>query len=140
MTQSTKTSGRNGAKGPGGVRQNGPLKASRGRTVGRLRFPADTAWALTPFRKKALNDIYRAAAGLAGERLASAGVSLISTPDEEDSFHLDLTLAVDADWDAAHEVAVGILEKVSEWSKEWSEEDRDDYGRWIYFGVIPAEL
>lgn len=140
MTQSTKASGRNGAKGPGGVRQSGPLKASRDRAVGRLRFPPEVAWALTPFRKKALNDIYRTAAGLAGERLASAGVSLIRTPDEEDAFHLDLTLALDADWDAAQELAVGILDRVSELSKEWSEEDQEDYGRWIYFGVIPAKL
>ena len=140
MAQSIKASGKNGAKEQGGVRQSYPLKASRDRITGRLRFPQETAWALTPFRKKALNDIYRTAVGLAGERLASAGVSLIRTPDEEDSFHLDLTLAVDADWDAAEELAVGILERVSEWSKEWSEEDQEDYGRWIYFGVIPSEL
>lgn len=140
MAQSTKTSARDGTKGHGGVRQSDPLKVSRDRMVGRLRFPPETAWALTPFRKKALNDIYRTALGLAGERLASAGVSLISTPDEEDAFHLDLTLTLDADWDAAQELAEGILERVSEWSKGWSEEVQEDYGRWIYFGVIPAKL
>ena len=107
---------------------------------GRLRFPAETSWALTPFRKKALNSIYGAALELAGERLASAGVSLISTPDEEDSCHLDLTLAVNADWDTAQALSYGILERVSAWSKEWSEEEQEDYGRWIYFGVIPVDL
>ncbi|MDE2803195.1 MAG: hypothetical protein OXK21_09980 [Chloroflexota bacterium] len=95
---------------------------------------------MTPFRKKALNDIYRTALGAAGERLASAEVSLVSTPDEEDSFHLDLTLAVNADWDTAHELSESVLESVSEWSKEWSKEQQEDYGRWIYFGVVPADL
>ena len=105
-----------------------------------LHFPLETKSALTSFRKKVLNYIYRTALGLSPERLASARVSLTSTPDEEDSFHLDLTLTVNADWDAAQELAQGILDRVSEWSKEWSEEDQEDYGRWIYFGVIPANL
>ena len=105
-----------------------------------LHFPLETKSALTSFRKKVLNYIYRTALGRSPERLASARVSLTSTPDEEDSFHLDLTLTVNADWDAAQELAQGILDRVSEWSKEWSEEDQEDYGRWIYFGVIPANL
>ena len=62
------------------------------------------------------------------------------SPDEEDSLQLDLTLTVDADWDAAHKLMGEILDQVSEWSKEWSEDEREDYGRWIYMGVMPAEL
>ncbi len=49
---------------------------------------------------------------------------------------MDLTLIVKVDWDTAQEMAHKILEKVS----EWPEEDREDYGRWVYFGVIPTEL
>ncbi len=53
---------------------------------------------------------------------------------------MDLTLTVDADWDVAQALAREILDKVSEWSKEWPEEDQEDYGRWIYFGVVPTDL
>ena len=119
-----------------GALSNGPLD----RTIGLLDFPTEAESVLTSFRKGVLNDIYRTALGLYAGRLEAATVSLSSTPDEEDSLHLDLTLTVNADWDATQELAREILDKVSEWSKEWPEEDRKDYGRWIYFGVVPTEL
>ena len=122
------------------IRQNGLSGGPRDQTVGPLDFPPETESVLTSFRQKVLNDIYRAALGLSAGQLESATVSLSSTPDEEDSLHLDLTLTVDADWDFAQELARDILDKVSEWSKEWPEEDQEDYGRWIYFGVVPTEL
>lgn len=123
-----------------GMRYSGTSRVPRERVPSGLHFPLEAECALTSFRRGVLNDIYRTALDLSGERLASAGVSLTSTPDEEDSLHLDLTLTLNADWDAAQRLAQGILDRLGEWSKEWSEEDRQDYGRWIYFGVIPANL
>ncbi len=123
-----------------GMRYSGVSRVPRNRIPDGLHFPLETECALTSFRREVLNSIYRTALDLSGERLASAGVSLTSTPDEEESSHLDLTLTLNADWDAAQELAQGILDRVSDWSKEWSEEERQDYGRWIYFGVIPAGL
>ena len=123
-----------------GMRYSGVSRFPRERIIDGLHFPLEAECALTLFRGKVLNDIYRTALDLSAERLASAKVSLTSTPDEEDSPHLDLTLTLNADWDAAQELAQAILGRVSEWSREWSEEERQDYGRWIYFGVIPADL
>ena len=119
-----------------GLRQNGLSEGPRDRTVSPLDFPPETESVLTSFREKVLNDIYRAALRLSAGQLESAAVSLSSTPDEGNSLHLDLTLTVNADWDTAQALARKILDRVS----EWSEEDQKDYGRWIYFGVIPAEL
>lgn len=123
-----------------GMRYSGVSRVPRNPMPDGLQFPLEAECALTPLRREVLNFIYRTALELAGERLASAGVSLTSTPDEEDALQLDLTLTVNAGWDTAQELAQGILDRVSEWSKEWSEEDQEDYGRWIYFGVIPASL
>ena len=140
MSQSVMVSRRDNTERFAGSRHSGPFGVPLDRIIGRLHFPLETECVLTSFRNKVLNYIYRTALGLSAERLESARVSLASTSDEEDSFHLDLTLTVNADWDAAQELAQGILDRVSEWSKEWSGENQEDYGRWIYFGVIPANL
>ena len=105
-----------------------------------LYFPADALGMATRFRKKVLNYIYRTGLALSEGSLKSAAVSLSSQPDEEDSLTLDLTLTVDADWEYIKKLRREILVKVGEWSQEWSEEEKDDYGRRIYFGLIPLQL
>ena len=105
-----------------------------------LYYPLETEGALTTFRKRVLNYIYRTALGLSDGRVESARVSLSGELDEEDSIHLDLTLTVNAHWEETQVLTQKILDRVSGWSKEWPEEDQQDYGRWIYFGVIPTEL
>ena len=105
-----------------------------------LYFPSDTLGMLTRFRKRVLTDIYRTALALSEERLESAAVSVSSQPDEEDSLTLDLTLTINADWEFIKKLRREILIKVGEWSQEWSEEEKDDYGRRIYFGLIPLQL
>ena len=72
--------------------------------------------------------------------LESAEVSVASTPDEEDSMIIDLTLTVNAGWDVIRQLGYDILVKLGEWSKDWSEEEKDDYGRRIYFGFLPSNL
>ena len=105
-----------------------------------LSFVPEADALRTQFRDSALNYIYRTALGLSGERLKSASVSVWSTPDEEDSLTLDLTLTVDADWDFIAKLSHDILVRVSEWSREWTEEGREDYGRRIYFAILPLNL
>lgn len=121
-------------------RRGSPTIPPQDRVTSFLYFPLETGGVLTSFRKKVLNYIYRVAYAESGGRLESAIVSLTDAPDEKDSLHLDLTLTVNADWDGAQRLTEQILDSVSGWSKEWSPEDQADYGRWIYFGVIPSQL
>ncbi len=105
-----------------------------------LYFPPNVIGMRTRFRDTVLNYIYRTALDLSEGRLESAAVSISSQPDEEDSLTLELTLTVDADWKFIRKLGYDILVKVGDWSKEWSEEERDDYGRRIYFGLVPSVL
>ena len=94
----------------------------------------------TGFRDAALNYIFRTALELCGGRLESAEVSVSSTPDEEGSLILDLTLTVGADWETIGELRRDVLVRLGEWSQEWSVEQKKDYGRRIYFGFVPSNL
>ena len=118
-----------------------PLSISRhDRLSLNLYFPPDTRGLRTQFRGLVINYIYRTALGLSGDRLKVASVSVGSTPEEEDSLTLDLTLTVDADWEFIAKLSHDILVRVSEWSREWTEEEREDYGRRIYFAILPLTL
>ncbi len=105
-----------------------------------LTFAPETKGLRTQFRDSVLNYIYKTALGLSDDRLKSASVSAWSAPDEEDSITLDLTLTVDADWGFIAKLSHDILVRVSEWSREWTEEEREDYGRRIYFAILPLNL
>ena len=105
-----------------------------------LFFPPDTLGMLTRFRKNTLNYIYMTTLELSEGRLESATVSVSSQPGEEDSLALDLTMTIDADWEYIKKLRREILIKVGEWSQEWTEDEKDDYGRRIYFGLIPSNL
>ena len=105
-----------------------------------LHFPNDTLPLWTPFRGQVLNYIFRTALGLLGDQLRSAVVLVSTVPDEEDAYSLNLTLKVEGGWPTIREVRDEILTKVSAWSTEWSREQQEDYGHWIYFGLIPSEL
>ena len=64
------------------------------------------------FRDAVLNDIFRTAVTISDGLLESAEVSVWSTPDEEDSLTLDLTLTMDTDWEnikrLRHEINVTV--------------------------------
>ncbi len=121
-------------------RLDGPLSGQRNRSNVNLYFPPNVIGMRTRFRDTVLNYIYRTALDLSEGRLESAAVSISSQPDEEDSLTLELTLTIDADWEFIRRLGYDILVKVGDWSKEWSEEERDDYGRRIYFGLVPSVL
>ena len=121
-------------------RLDSPLSGQRNRSNVNLYFPPNVIGMRTRFRDTVLNYIYRTALDLSEGRLESAAVSISSQPDEEDSLTLELTLTIDADWEFIRRLGYDILVKVGDWSKEWSEEERDDYGRRIYFGLVPSVL
>ncbi len=95
---------------------------------------------LTPFRNEVFTHIYRMAQELSRGRVIYGELAAPTAPDEEDSVHLDLTLAVDADWDTIENWRADIIARVSERSKDWTEREREDYARWIYFGLVPVRL
>lgn len=105
-----------------------------------LRFPTETLPIVTPFRKQVINYIFLTARGLSNGALDSVKVSLSSISDQDDTFALDLTLTVNADWTFIQELRRDVLVRVSELSKDWSEEQRQDYGRHVFFGILPREL
>ena len=105
-----------------------------------LHFRIDVQGILTPFREQVLNYIYRTAIGLADGRLESATVEAISEPDEDDSLHLNLAMTFKMDWDELDRLHDHILAKLAEWSDEWSPIEREDYGRWIFFSLMPSEI
>ena len=67
-------------------------------------------------------------------------MEVVREPDEEDSFHLHLALTISTDWEDLNTLHDQILARVSEWSGEWSLEEQEDYGRWIFFSLTPSQI
>ena len=105
-----------------------------------LYFSTETQGVLTPFRERVLSYIYRTSRALSGGLLESALVEAVREPDEEDSLHLNLAMTFKMDWDELDKLHDQILAKVAEWSGEWSFESREEYGRWIFFSLMPSEI
>ena len=105
-----------------------------------LYFPIETQGALTPFRERVLNYVYRTALGFSGELMESAIVAAVSEPNEEDSLHLHLALTLKMDWEELDKLHDQILARLSEWAEDWTDEDQGDYGRWIYFSLSPSSV
>ena len=105
-----------------------------------LKFPLETISLRTEFRSNVLNYIYRTALGFSDGALESAKISITSTPEEADSLALDLLLTVNADWDEIQAIEGQIFESISDWSRNWSQREIEDYSKRIYFGLIPSKL
>ena len=105
-----------------------------------LYFPIEVQGIVTPFREQVLNYIYRTALGISDGLLESAIVEAVSEPDEEDSLHLNLALTINMSWDDLDRLHDQVLSKIADWSQEWSEQEQQDYGRWLYFSLTPSIL
>ena len=105
-----------------------------------LHFSLETQDGLSPFREQVLNYIYRATRGLSDGLLESAIVEAVSEPDEEDSLHLHLAMTIDMHWEELDVLHDLILARIAEWSREWSFEDQENYGRWIFFSLTPSHI
>ena len=112
----------------------------RSRTRLRLFFSPETRAMRTRFRDGVLNYIFRAAMDLSDGKVKSADIVASDTPGEEDSCILEMTLTMECGWDTIAQLRHGVLVKVGGWSAEWSDEEREDYGRRIYFSFLPSEL
>ena len=105
-----------------------------------LQFPIEAQGVLKPFREQVLRNIYRTALDLSEGLLESATVEAVSEPDEEDSLHLHLALTINSDWQQLDKLHDQILARVAEWSKEWSLENQEEYGRWIFFSLTLSHI
>lgn len=103
-----------------------------------LYFPISTQGALTPFREQVLNYLYRTALGFSGGLMESAIVAAVSEPDEEDSLHLHLAMTLKMDWEELDKLHDQVLARLAEWAEDWTDEDQEDYGHWIYFSLSPS--
>ena len=106
-----------------------------------LHIPAEVSGVMTPFRQRALNYIYRTALGQSNGLLKSAFIEAVSEPDDRDCLYLNLSLTIDMDWDALDKLYDHILNRLSQWSQdEWDEERQKEYSRWIYFSLTPLRV
>ena len=104
-----------------------------------LSFPPESLGLRTRFRDAALGYIFRTARDLSWGKLVLGQVAVTEVPDEEDSWAFDLTLTIESDWEAIEKLRWEVLVRLEDWSREWSSEAQEDYGRHIYFGFMPAE-
>ena len=116
----------------------GPIGAGLAPGTVSLYFPVEAMAMRTRFRDTALNFIYQVALDLSDGHMQSAAVEIWSNPDEVDSMILNLTLEVDASRDAIRELRYKTLVRVTEWLKDRTEDEKADYGRRVYFGVVPS--
>ncbi len=122
------------------IQQQFVLPPDRPKRQLRLFFPRET-WALrTQFRIYALQFLYGIAEAELGSRLRSASVSMWSQPGEEDSEHLVLTIAADTDWAALNPIRDNMITAVCEEAENWTEEDRHDYAKRVYFELVPLAV
>ena len=103
-----------------------------------LYFPVEALPMRTRFRDAALNFIYQVALDLSDGRLQSAAVEVWSNPGEDDSMILNLTLEVDTNRDAIKELRYRTFVKVTEWLGNRTAQEKADYGRRIYFGMVSS--
>ena len=116
-------------------RSLGPLH--RGRSRLSLFFPREARAFRTQFRSYALHLLYWAAQAELGRYLRSATVSMWSEPGEAESEILLLSILADSDETELERVRDMVLVAISEEAKGWSDDERHDYSRRVYFELEP---
>ena len=104
-----------------------------------LLFPEETRALQTAFRSHALHLLYGAALSDLGRSLQSATVSMWSEPGEVDSEILLLSIIADADAARLDTVRESMLTSISMEAAGWTEDERHDYSRRIYFELEPLQ-
>ena len=87
-----------------------------------------------------MQTIYELAHEELGDTLKSAVVSTWASPDEPVPPILLLTLWTDADKVERLRVDNAIVEAVVEESASWSDAQKQDYSKTIYFGLEPIDV
>ena len=106
-----------------------------------LQFPVEVSGVVNPFRRRVLNYIYRLALSQSRGLLKYALVEAVNEPNDQDSFYLNLAMAIDMDWDDLDQLYDQILAGISQWSRdEWDEDQQKEYSHWIYFSLTPFRV
>ena len=92
----------------------------------------------TPFRFYVLRLLYGAVLTDLGERLRTAEVSTWSTPGETDSEILLLSIIADADSRRLDQLMDLTLAAIAKQAAGWTEEERQDYSKRVYFEMEPS--
>ena len=105
-----------------------------------LTFTIEADALRTPFRDYVLQTIFELAREELGDSLKDAVVSTWRSHDEPDSPILLPTFWADADKDERLRVDKAIADLITEEWEAWSDEQRQDCAKTIYFGVEPIEV
>lgn len=105
-----------------------------------LYFPIDAVALRTRFRASVLQTIYELAHEELGNALKSAVVSTWLSLDEPVPPILLLTLWTDADEVERLRVDNSIVEAIVKESASWSDAQKQDYSKTIYFGLEPIDI
>ena len=112
-------------------------RLGRRRAAPALRLSKGARAISTAFRLRVLDAIHEAARAQLGYLLRAATVSTWDMPGEPDSPVLFLRMTTKADRDEIGRVLTAVLEAVAGMAPSWSEEEKRDYGRTIYFDLGP---
>ena len=102
-----------------------------------LYFPPDVEALLTPFRVRALQQIYEIAHRELGNRIASTVVVVEDGYDEPGYTSLVLAIWVDVDKDEWRRADRAIGDAVFDEEASWTEHEREDYLDMIQFEILP---
>ena len=105
-----------------------------------LKFTAEAKELLTPFRKNALERLHETGCRELGRTLKSTRVSAYSDYDNPDPTILMLTFVADVDkheWIRAHKAITRV--EVEE-ASSWTDDERADSAKMIFFQIIPLKI
>lgn len=112
-----------------------------GRSPFRLFFPVEAKVLRTPFRARVLQIIYEIVQNELRDSLKSVMVSIWIDPEDElEEAILDLTMVADRDWPALRLIQKKILERIAEEASAWTDEQKEDYRKKIYFELMPLNV
>ena len=103
-----------------------------------LYFPPETKGFKTPFRSHVYRSIFEESNRIARSEIESFDMSVWSHPGEEDSWTLCMTVFLNSGWDSVRTVRNALLDYVSALSQDWTDAQREDYQKRIYFEVLPS--
>ena len=106
----------------------------------RLFFPVEAKVLRTAFRAFVLQTIYEVASDDLGSSLVSAAVSTWKDPEEPVPPILILSIVANSDRAELKRARYGILNTIASESVSWSEKQKTDYSKTIYFELEPSVL
>ena len=105
-----------------------------------LTFTEDAASLRTHFRDYVLQTVFELAREELGNSIKSAVVETWHSYDEPVPPILLFTIIADMDKEKLEQANLVIIDAVLEEAKLWSDEQKEDYGKIIYFGLEPIDV